>query len=335
MDSRARRLHICLGADCNNNCLFCMEEDRTARKTRLSRIDTSTARKILAESPTREEIMFTAGEPTLRADLPDLIGYAATLGYGRIGMITNGRRLSYEGYARKLVGAGLNYVLVSIHGHTARLHDGQTRTPGSFEQTVAGMANLVRISNAAPGTLKFVCTTVLNRRNMAGVADHVRFLRTFRPDEIVFNAVQPLGRGARHFARLVPTYGELVSRFGAALESLGGDLSDLFLLDVPRCMTRGLPPEVLGFVEEHAHFEPEEEVLAGLQGESGTMETAVSKSRLSLVDKSQLDGVLRVKGPDCPRCVFFDTCEGVWRVYVDEYGLDEFRPVRADSGECR
>ena len=335
MDPNARRLHICLGVNCNNNCLFCMEEDRVARESRLSRIDTATAQKIMAEAPAREEIMFTAGEPTLRPDLPELIEHAAALGYRRIGVITNGRRLSYPEYLRKLVRAGLNYVLVSIHGHTAKLHDSQTRTPGSFEQAVAGMANLVLIRQAAPGTLRFGCTTVLNRRNMTDVAAHVRFLRTFAPDEIIFNAIQPLGRGARHFASLVPAYSALVAHFSAALQELGGGLVDLFLLDVPRCITGDLPPQVIGFVEEHAHFEPEEEVLSGLSGVPEKMEAAVSRSGLSLVEKSQLDGVLRVKGPNCPGCLFFRSCDGVWRVYVDEYGFDEFRPVRANAGESR
>ena len=33
----------------------------------------------------------------------------------------------------------MNRFYVSIHGHTKKLHEGLTRTPESFEQTVAGL----------------------------------------------------------------------------------------------------------------------------------------------------------------------------------------------------
>jgi hypothetical protein len=32
----------------------------------------------------------------------------------------------------------MNRFYISIHGHTKKLHEGLTRTPESFEQTVAG-----------------------------------------------------------------------------------------------------------------------------------------------------------------------------------------------------
>ena len=333
MEPTARRLHICLGINCNNNCLFCMEEDRKGRESRLARIDTGTALRIMERADTRREIMFTAGEPTLRPDLPELIAAAASLGYERIGLISNGRRFAYADYAGKLVAAGLNHLLVSVHGHTAALHDGLTRTPGSFDQAVAGLRNLARLRAKRGGSFRLICTTVLNRRNMDTVPEHVRFLRSFGPDEIVLNAIQPLGRGETHLKRLVPSYHELVSSFSRGLGELDGPLDDLFLLDVPRCMTTGLPQEVLGFVEEHAHFEPEEEVLEGLDSSGERMAEERGHGGLRLVEKGQLDGVLRVKGRDCPDCLFFARCEGVWKAYVDEYGFDEFRPVGFDAGE--
>ena len=30
------RLHVCVGQECNNNCIFCMEEDRQSRHDRMA-----------------------------------------------------------------------------------------------------------------------------------------------------------------------------------------------------------------------------------------------------------------------------------------------------------
>ena len=68
---------------------------------------------------------------SLNPRLTDYVRWARECGYRRIGLTTNARRLGYEAYARRLLEAGLNHVVVSIHGPDARAHDAQTRTPGS------------------------------------------------------------------------------------------------------------------------------------------------------------------------------------------------------------
>jgi len=318
---REERLHICLGTQCNNNCVFCMEDDRESRQRRLARIDTAQALRILAQAPSRDEVMFTAGEPTLRPDLIDLIRAARELGFLTIGLITNGRRFAYADYLHQAVEAGLNNILVSIHGPDARLHDALTRTPGAFEQVVAGLRNLAGIRREG-ASVRFVTTTVLNRRNLARVAEHVRFLGQFGPDQKVFNCIQPVGRGERHFSALVPRYPEVVEAFGRALKELGEESRGMFLLDVPPCLTRDLPRETVGFVELHRHFEPEERPPEGLLPEERF------NGRFRLVTKESTDQFLRVYGPACPECAARSGCDGIWRRYAEEYGFGELVPIR-------
>jgi len=331
MDRSEKRLHICLGTGCNNNCIFCVEDDRESRKRRLTQIDEATARRILEAPDSRKEIMFTAGEPTLRGDLLSLVRYARGLGYRQIGIITNGRRLAYSSYAEELVRSGINYVLVSIHGHNARLHDSFTRTPGSFEQTVEGLRNLASLREMH--RLKLVTTTVLNKRNMGFVSDLVGFLRSFGPDQVVFNCIQPVGRGERYFKGLVPRYTELVASFRAGLGRLESS-EGIYLLDVPRCVSSVLPRAVVGYVELHRHFEPSNELVPGAEARGGAEGVEGNGNGLTLVTKEKMDGLLRTKGPECPACSFGAVCDGVWKAYVAHFGFDEFRPLRGVSEEA-
>src|SRR5678809_280949 len=72
IEKQAERVHVSIGAVCNNNCIFCMEEDRDGRYVNNSAMTADRVRWILAENRGAEEVCFTSGEPTTRPELPDL-----------------------------------------------------------------------------------------------------------------------------------------------------------------------------------------------------------------------------------------------------------------------
>jgi len=62
-------------------------------------------------------IQLSGGEPTLRDDLPQIIELTRSLGFGFVQINTNGIRLAKEdGYARRLVDAGLDCVFLQFDG---------------------------------------------------------------------------------------------------------------------------------------------------------------------------------------------------------------------------
>ncbi len=62
-------------------------------------------------------LQLSGGEPTMRADLPEIIAAAAGLGFGLVQLNTNGLRLGSEpGYAQRLAQAGLQSVFLQFDG---------------------------------------------------------------------------------------------------------------------------------------------------------------------------------------------------------------------------
>lgn len=57
--------------------------------------------------------VFTGGEPTLRADLPELIAYAEKLGMVS-GLITDGQRLADADYLKSILQAGLDHLMMLL-----------------------------------------------------------------------------------------------------------------------------------------------------------------------------------------------------------------------------
>lgn len=325
--AKQERVHILTGPTCNNNCVFCMEEDREARLLTNSATTDEVVRWILAENRGCEEVCFTSGEPTVNPALPRWVSWAREAGVPKISMMTNGRRISYERYCKMLVKAGMNRFYVSIHGHTKKLHEGLTRTPDCFEQTVEGLDMVASLKRYG---VELHTTTVITKRNLPHLHDIYRFMRSHGVDQVIFNVMQPNGRANTHFDKIFPRYTEVAAEARRFLERAYAEEERVmaFLIDIPLCTTEGLPDFNRGYIESYTHYEPPlgahdvdlapEQDPDALTGPGGD---------LVQIRRSDLDDEVRRKRPECRRCRYDSACEGVWGNYLTRFGWDELVPV--------
>jgi MoaA/NifB/PqqE/SkfB family radical SAM enzyme len=330
---KAQRVHILTGAVCNNNCIFCMEEDRDGRYVTNSATNDDSVRWILSQQRRYEEVCFTSGEPTTNPRLPAWVKMAKESGARCISMMTNGRALSYEKYTRALLGAGMNRVYISIHGHERRLHEGLTRTPGSFDQTLAGIDMVARYKRHG---VALHTSTVVTKRNLPHLAEIYRFLRAHGVDQVVFNVMQANGRANTYFDQIFPTYTEIAAAARDFLREQAAREPRVlaFLVDIPLCTTTELPDFNRGYVEDYVHFEPPPDPSSGLLGGldlDREQRRGGERGELVQIRRADLDDAARHKRPECRRCRYEPVCEGVWGNYLRRYGWDEFQPVLADT----
>lgn len=147
------RATLTLTRTCNNRCVFCAQDGLGPI------VEAEALRSLRALSVNAKEVTFVGGEPTLRADLPELIAAARTLGFERVGLQTNARRLSDVALVEQLTSAGLTDLHVTVLGAEPAVHDFHTGAEGSFRELVAGVAAV-----RARG-VPVVATTVLTRSN--------------------------------------------------------------------------------------------------------------------------------------------------------------------------
>ena len=324
LTARRPRLHVSIGAVCNNNCVFCMEEDRDGRYVNNSAMTRERVAWILDRHRGAEEVCFTSGEPTTREDLPDLVTMARGLGYERISVMTNGRRLGHLAYAAALVKRGMKRFYVSVHGHTTKLHEGLTRTPGSFAQTVAGLDTLAQLKRFG---VEVHTSTVLTDRNLPHLLDIYRFLRSHGVDQVVFNVMQANGRADTFFEQIFPSYTDTAAQFRRFLAEVGEPRPMAFLVDIPLCVTEGIPDLQRGYVERCEHYDVEESAILDGFDAKGRAETDATGKRLVLLTRADLDIATREKRAECRDCRYDPHCEGVWKNYVRRMGWTEMTPV--------
>ncbi|MBA3548754.1 MAG: radical SAM protein [Nannocystis sp.] len=322
------RVHILTGTVCNNNCIFCMEEDREGREVTNSATSDESVQWILGRHAQYEEVCFTSGEPTTNRRLPHWVRMAKTAGVRWISIMTNGRALSHEPYARGLMAAGLNRFYISIHGHTLKLHEGLTRTPGSFDQTVAGIDVIAKYRRLG---INLHTSTVVTRRNLPHLADIYRFLRAHGVEQVVFNVMQANGRANTYFEQLFPTYTEIAAAAATFLAEAGQRERPVqaYFVDIPLCTTTRLPDHNRGYVEDYTHFEPPNpghDIVADPDSRRGG-----ASGELVQIRRSDLDDSARRKRPECRSCRHDAVCEGVWGNYLRHHGWHEFVPVPLEA----
>ncbi|MBI5946470.1 MAG: GTP 3',8-cyclase MoaA [Chloroflexi bacterium] len=117
IDRFGRNIHylrISLTDHCNLRCIYCMPEDMTFRPNAdLMQDDEILAFTRLFASLGFDKIRLTGGEPTVRANIVDIVrGISSTAGIRSVSMTTNG--LLLKKLAQPLADAGLQRVNVSI-----------------------------------------------------------------------------------------------------------------------------------------------------------------------------------------------------------------------------
>lgn len=180
------RMDLAITYRCNNNCSHCYN----ARSRDFPEMSTSEWKKVLdlCWNIGIPHIIFTGGEPTLREDLPELIAYAQSLGQ-ITGINTNGRRLSDSAYVQKLIQAGLDHVQITLESSNPDIHDRLVGHNGSWEETTAGIRNVVYSS------LYMMTNTTLLRDNYHTLKNTICFLHDTGVRTVGINALIYSGRG--------------------------------------------------------------------------------------------------------------------------------------------
>ena len=123
---------------CNQKCLHCYAAGQPLSDT--PELTTAQWKEILAKlrAANVPQVTFTGGEPTLRADLVELVEVAQ---WFVTRLNTNGRLLTPE-LCRRLYDASLDSVQVTLYSHDPAVHNALVGAEG-FDDTVAGIRNAV------------------------------------------------------------------------------------------------------------------------------------------------------------------------------------------------
>jgi MoaA/NifB/PqqE/SkfB family radical SAM enzyme len=224
-----RKVIINITYECINNCRFCAIANRVRRGIPFERLDA-----ILQEHRAQgtEALDIDGGEPTLHPDLHRTLARAVELGYTRINVTTNGRRLADPEAARALLATGLTSLSISLHGDIARVHDALTGVPGSFQETMAGIRN--SLDALAPGQ-DFGVNVTITRDNVDRLERLVARVHKMGVRKVNLQFLTPFGAAQRD---LLPDPDTATKAVARVLDRFGSRMT-IFIVNAQFCQLPG------------------------------------------------------------------------------------------------
>ncbi|UCG50082.1 MAG: radical SAM protein [Phycisphaerales bacterium] len=171
---------------CNLKCVHCYN-DSGAGKTS-NDLSTDEAKNVLNDLAAFgvPSALFSGGEPLMRPDLFELIGYAGQLGLRTV-ISTNGTLVTPD-VADMMKGRGVSYVGISLDG-IGPINDEFRGVDGAFDRAVRG------IRNCQDAGVRVGLRLTLTQRNLRDLECLFDFFETEKIGRACFYHLVPSGRG--------------------------------------------------------------------------------------------------------------------------------------------
>lgn len=312
--NRGDVLLVLTGWSCNNNCLFCstVADRRINRPTREVVNDLEKGFK-----RGYKVVEFIGGEVTIRPDFLYLISLAKKIGFKDIRLTTNGRRFSYDDFTQKAVAAGLKVINFSLYGHRKALHDGVTRTPGSFKQSVQGIRNALSYSE-----IEVVVNTVITKINYQYLSEMAHFLKKLGIKEWHLLELLPDGRAQKIYHQIAVSYKEISPYLNDVLK-LSAYFRKIDIFDFPFCVFK---PEIFN-LKNVSFFTPRhryEDI-----NQTGFAPVRVFKKKIG--SQVVYSDKYKIKPALCRGCKYFLKCGGLAKPYYKKYQDTEIKELFKDN----
>jgi MoaA/NifB/PqqE/SkfB family radical SAM enzyme len=292
---------------CTNDCVFCGSKDFGDLEKNIT-YEFNKIDRILKSGETIESIEISGNDPAEYDKLPEIIEKIAGITKAeRIELATHGKTLADMQLAAKFVASGVNAFKIPLYGHTDTVHDAVTRAPGSFDQTMKGIANIQELKQ------ELGVHALLTAQNQDHAYDIILFLRKHSNNYYISIPCYP--RNAPLVYEFIPDFKRLRKTLTDAIIALKAKGIFPLLCNIPYCMldihydrfmTLSIPKK------GYEHF----------RSKSSGQNITIRKKEVIPEYR------MMIKGRECRRCIYFKQCSGFLKTMVD-VGYFSFRPVKA------
>ncbi|MHC4119447.1 MAG: radical SAM protein [Planctomycetota bacterium] len=170
---------------CNLKCVHCYNDSGACSADEVSTDEAKGVLDSLAEFGV-PSVLFSGGEPLIRPDLFDLIGYAGDKGLRTV-ISTNGTLITPE-MAKKIKKNGVSYVGISLDG-IGEINDKFRGVAGAFDNAVQG------IKNCQDAGVRIGLRLTLTKKNVQDLESLFGFFESENIERACFYHFVPSGRG--------------------------------------------------------------------------------------------------------------------------------------------
>jgi len=215
---------------CNLSCIHCYSRSGPGSPTG-AELSTAEAIALIDDLAAMGVplVLFSGGEPLLRADIWDLARHAAGKGI-RTALSTNGTLIT-AGVAERIRECGIGYAGISLDGVTGATHDRFRNSPGAFRKTIAAFAH------CREAGIRCGVRVTLNRGNFAELEALIDRAVELGASRFCLYWLVPSGRGIGSYDQLQLGSEEVTGALGLLYrkaKEIPADRMEFLTVDAPQ-----------------------------------------------------------------------------------------------------
>lgn len=183
--SRPYWIYVSLSHKCTYSCQMC----GVVKILKGYELPAETLKKAFDEIASwgwSSRVVLTGGEPFLREDIFELIGYAKEKGLD-IESVSNGSLID-ENLASKIISSGLNNIAISLDGAKEETHD-YIREKGAFKKAIKAIGNMVSEKKGIGSGPQISVWTTIMKENVRELYDLITLVRDLGVECLVYHPV--------------------------------------------------------------------------------------------------------------------------------------------------
>lgn len=304
------QVELQLGHVCNNRCVFCVSGQLTEQRIAKP---IATEQILAAITEARESgarrLTFLGGEPTVHKSFLPALTHAVELGFEDLVIFTNGVKTRKRDWIDKVRALGRFEWRFSIQGGDEASHDRVTGRRGSFQRILDGMTYLAELGE------DITANCCVNEHSYESLPKFLELARRYNIRQLHFDQIRPEDAGARtreYLASIIPRYSLMAPRYAEMLDRFDAWKPDfdINIGNFPFCL---LPDHA-----DKVHHDGELTFTISVDPDM-ELQPAFDKYANKREDKFH--------PPQCAACVFRSRCNGVFELYDELHGSDEFQPI--------
>jgi MoaA/NifB/PqqE/SkfB family radical SAM enzyme len=319
-DSGNPTTFLTLGGICNNCCIGC--------STPSENHDILSTQEVFSELKKckREgykEVHFFGGEITLRKDFFKILSFSKKL-FDSVAITSNGRMFYYDLFVKKVSKLKIDIINISLHGHNEKVHEMWTRTPGSFNQTLNGIKNLVK------NKMNININCVLWKGNYKYVNVFLDLLIDLGVKSVVFLNINPIGFGEKQYNSLAFDL-ENLDYLNKSLLLYSNKFDKITLEDFPFCTFSSLiyKSKNIKMVNSSGNLSMDNNLLssygAAYLKQSGMDIFSNINIQKNINSAHKLfEGYIK-KIKRCKNCIYEQDCNGIFKDYINFIGYEKLQ----------
>ena len=303
----AKTTEITLNFKCNSKCKFCYFKPDDFKKSDTTSIKDIT--RILYKGIRNGEwiSVVIGGEPTLSSDIFKVGVISKKIGYPCIKICTNGILLKKE-FIKKLQKSGYNMFDISIHSPVEEVHDYLVGVKGGFKKVI-NACNEVKKLNLELGT-----NIVINKLNYKDFKEFIDL--TYNKLGInYYNIIFGHLRGMMNINKeiLKIRYSDVIKYIKDGLEIIREKGMPMF----SRILVNFSPCLLTQYIN----------IIADWENDIKDSSTLLLPNS-DMINMTEMKNLQSLKTKKCKDCILFERCRGIDREYLEEFGDNEFEPLK-------